>query len=55
MLQKFPGVFGLIAFILVKNTQYNQRPGDQLAGTIVVDKIEMVQTPEFDFEENRTI
>ncbi len=42
--------FGLVAFILSKNTQYNQRLGDIWAKTLVVDKNLDIQINEFDFE-----
>ena len=42
--------FGLIAFLLVKNTQYNQRLGDILAKTHVLDKAENISIPDFEFE-----
>jgi uncharacterized RDD family membrane protein YckC len=42
--------FGLIAFILVKNTQHNQRLGDIWAKTLVTGKNETFSNREFDFE-----
>jgi uncharacterized RDD family membrane protein YckC len=42
--------FGLIAFILVKNTQQNQRLGDIRAKTLVIGKNETLKNNEFDFE-----
>ena len=42
--------FGLIAYILVKNTKYNQRLGDIWAKCLVVDKNEKFLVTDFDFE-----
>src|SRR5262249_30993297 len=42
--------FGLIAFILVKNTQHNQRLGDLWAKTVVTGKNEAFSETTFDFE-----
>lgn len=41
--------FGLLAFILVLNTEHHQRLGDIWAGTLVVDKNEEAEMPQFDF------
>ena len=46
------GFFGLLAFILVKNTKFNQRLGDIWAKTIVIDKADPEQSNiSFEFEE----
>ena len=42
--------FGLIAFILVKNTQYHQRLGDIWAKTFVIDKDATLERNDFEFE-----
>lgn len=42
--------FGLIAFILVLNSEQNQRLGDIAAKTLVIDKNDELKDPEFDFE-----
>ena len=44
--------FGLIAYLLARNTQYNQRLGDILAKTCVIGKDEILQEIQFDFEKN---
>ena len=44
--------FGLIAYLLAKNTQYNQRLGDILAKTCVIGKDDLFQEVQFDFEKN---
>lgn len=46
--------FGLIAFILVKNTQFHQRLGDIAARTQVVGKEDLAPSVDFDFEKNIT-
>jgi uncharacterized RDD family membrane protein YckC len=43
--------FGLIAFILVKNTEFQQRLGDLWAKTQVVDRNEPAYIPDFEFEQ----
>jgi len=43
--------FGLIAFILVKNTQYNQRLGDIWAKTLIIGKNESNKKVKFEFEQ----
>lgn len=50
-LEIFP-CFGLIAYILVKNTEKNQRLGDIWAKTLVVTKNEVEKMPLFEFETN---
>lgn len=42
--------FGLIAFLLVKNTQNNQRLGDILAKARVLNTNQDIISPEFEFE-----
>ena len=42
--------FGLIAYILARNTQFHQRLGDIWAKTIVVELKEQLELKEFDFE-----
>jgi uncharacterized RDD family membrane protein YckC len=44
--------FGLIAFLLARNTQNNQRLGDILAKTCVIGKDDKYQEIQFDFEMN---
>lgn len=41
---------GLIAFVLIKNTQFHQRLGDIWGHTLVVDKNYRPATAEFEFE-----
>ena len=41
---------GLIAFILVKSTKYNQRLGDIWAKCLVVDKNKQFKVTDFEFE-----
>jgi len=47
--------FGLIAFILIKNTQYNQRLGDIWGKTFVVDKSYQHETTIFEFEQEELV
>ena len=42
--------FGLLAFLLAKNTNQNQRLGDILAKTIVVRVNDSLHSPVFDFD-----
>lgn len=42
--------FGLIAFVLVRNTRYNQRLGDIWGKTLVVDKKTSAGNESFEFE-----
>src|SRR5690242_14885078 len=42
--------FGLIAFLIIKNTQFHQRLGDIWARTLVVDKNFQLDSPNFEFE-----
>jgi hypothetical protein len=42
--------FGLIAFLLVKNTQQNQRHGDLLAKTLVIGEKDVYPEKLFEFE-----
>ncbi len=44
--------FGLIAYLLARNTQYNQRLGDILSKTCVIGKDDIIQEIQFDFEKN---
>ncbi len=45
--------FGIIAFILVKNTQHHQRLGDIWAKTLVIDKEELLDSRNhFEFEDD---
>jgi len=46
--------FGLIAYILIKNTQYNQRLGDIWAKTLVIEKSQ-ISNNEFDFEPAKNV
>lgn len=45
--------FGLIAYLLVRNTQNNQRLGDILAKTCVIGKDDVNHEFQFDFEKNQ--
>lgn len=47
--------FGLIAFILIKNTRQHQRLGDMWAGTLVVAKDHEVESGVFEFEQEHII
>jgi uncharacterized RDD family membrane protein YckC len=47
--------FGLVAFILIKNTQLNQRLGDIWAKTIVVAKNYQLETTQFEFEQENVM
>jgi uncharacterized RDD family membrane protein YckC len=44
--------FGFIAFVLVKNTQFNQRLGDIWSKTLVVDSKVNLERNQFDFEKS---
>jgi len=44
--------FGIIAFILIRNTQYNQRLGDIWAKTLVIDKSQITNDG-FEFEQTK--
>ncbi len=45
--------FGIVAFILVKNTRYNQRLGDIWAKTLVIDKgVQLDSRQHFEFEDD---
>lgn len=44
--------FGLIAFLIAKNSPQHQRLGDIMAKTIVIGDKEDVGMPQFDFEKN---
>ncbi len=47
--------FGLIAFILIKNTKFHQRIGDIWAHTLVVDKDFQMQPDNFEFEQEKQL
>lgn len=47
--------FGLIAFILIKNTKLHQRLGDIWANTLVVNKDYQVQPDNFEFEQEKQL
>lgn len=47
--------FGLIAFILIKNTKFHQRLGDIWADTLVVDKDFQLQENRFEFEQEKQL
>ena len=42
--------FGLVAFLIIKNSQFHQRLGDIWAKTLVVDKHFALNAPNFEFE-----
>ena len=47
--------FGLVAFILIKNTQHHQRLGDIWAKTLVVGRSYQHKTNDFEFEQEEPI
>jgi uncharacterized RDD family membrane protein YckC len=47
--------FGLIAYLIIKNTKLHQRLGDIWARTLVVDKNFEFNSPNFEFEETGNI